>query len=70
MAIVESVIRRLKDAPGELSLVVLIDGQYYDTTVNNIRAVWVKPEKDWEGKHCYGIADEEDPDSFKVLAIE
>jgi len=69
MAIVDSVRRRLKDAPGDLTLVVLKDGQYYDTVVNNIRSVYVKPEKDWEGTYCYGIADEDDPDSFQVLAI-
>jgi len=70
MATTDNVLRRLKDSPGDLSLVVLKDGQYYDTVVNNIRSVYVKPEKDWEGNHCYGIADEEDPDSFQVLAIE
>ena len=70
MAIVDSVRRRLKDAPGDLNLVVLKDGQYYDTVVNNIRSVYVKHEYDWERCSCYGIADEDDPDSFQVLAIE
>jgi len=67
---VNEVRRKLKDPPGDLNIVVMIDGQYYDVEANNIRSVWVKPEKDWEGNDSYGIADEEDPDSIQVYAIE
>ena len=69
MATVDSVRQELKKFPRDHSLVMLIDGQYYDVTVNNIRAVHVKPEKDFEGNDCYGIADKEDPDSFEVVEI-
>jgi len=67
---VDDVIRRLKDAPGDLKMVVSINGQYYDFDVKDIRSVWVKSEKDWEELDCYGIADEEGQDSFQVLAID
>jgi len=69
MATVDAVTKDLKKFPSSLSLVVLMDGQYYDVTVNNIRTVHVKPEKDFEGNDCYGIADKEDPDSFEVVEI-
>jgi hypothetical protein len=62
--------RKLKDPPGDLKMVVMIDGQYYDIDLNNIRSVWVKSEKDWTDRDCYGIADKETPDSFQVYAIE
>lgn len=62
--------RKLKDPPGDLKMVVMIDGQYYDIDINNIRSVWVKSEKDWSGTDCYGIADEDNPDSFQVYSFE
>lgn len=70
MATVGQVRNRLKNAPQDLSLVVMIDGQYYDINVSQIRSVYVKPEEDWTGDACFGIADEEDEESFQVLAIE
>lgn len=74
MATVSEVRRRLKDAPGDLKLVVLYDGEYFDVKVNEIRSTYVKKEESWSDtiydRDCYGIADKEDPDSFQVLAIE
>lgn len=70
MATVSEVRRKLKDPPGKLKMVFMVDGQFYDIDINHIKSIWVKPEKDWGGGDCYGIADEEDPDSFQVYTIE
>jgi len=73
MSIVSEAIRRLKDAPKDLKLVLLYDGQYFDVLVSEIRSVYVKKEESMDGllnRQCYGIADEQDPNSFQVLAIE
>ena len=74
MATINEVKRRLKDAPGDLKLVLLYDGQYFDVKVEEIRSVYVKKEEYLDGtvydRNCYDIADEEDKDSFQVLAIE
>lgn len=74
MSTVNEVRRRLKNAPGDLKLVTLYDGQYFDVKIEEIRSVYVKKEEPWEDtvydRDCYGIADEEDKDSIQVLAIE
>ena len=73
MTEVGDVIRRLKDCPKGRKLVLLHEGQYYDVKVDEIRSVYVKPEKAMDGildRNCYGIADDDDPKSFEVLAIE
>ena len=68
--IVNDVLRKLKDVPQDLKLVVLINGQYYDFYAEDIRSTYVKPEKDEYGTSCYGIADRESKDSFQVMAFE
>ncbi len=70
MSTVSEVMRKLKNPPGYLKLVFMVDGQYYDVDVSNIRSIYVKREKDWAEMDCYGIADEEDDNSFQVYAIE
>jgi len=67
MSTLNEITKKLK---GNLKLVVMIDGQCYDVDINNIRPIWVKPEKDHNRCDCYGICDEETRHSFQVYVIE
>ena len=70
-ASVGEVIQRLKQAPSEMRLVVMHDGEYFDINLSDIRHVYVTKETSWDNETpCYGICDQEEEDSFQVLAIE
>jgi hypothetical protein len=69
MATVGDLREKLKGQSDDLKIVILMDEQYYDINLNIFKSVYVKKEKNWIGQECYGIADENDPDSFEVYTI-
>ena len=69
MATVKEVIKRLKKCPEDRTMVVMIDGEFYDIDVSEIETISVTKGRDWAKSKCYHQIDEIHPKAIKVLAI-
>ncbi len=67
MTVKELTKKMKKDGTPKLPVAIYLDGQYYD--IDRVEVIWVKKEKDWGNDNCYGISDEESPESFPILAL-
>ncbi len=65
---IDDVRRRLKQAPGDLKIMVLDDRICYP--INEIKTCYVKPDTDWENNKCYIEVDEHEKGAIQIMLIE
>ena len=65
---VDDVGRALKQAPGDLKVMILDDGLCYPIT--KIKTCYVIPTTDWTKAKCYTEADEHEKGAMQIMLIE
>lgn len=65
---IDDVRRRLKQAPGDLKLMIMDDGLCYP--INKIKTCYVIPTKNWDGEECFIGADEDQKGAIQIMLIE
>lgn len=65
---IDDIRRRLKQAPGDLKLMIFDDGLCYP--VSKIETCYVIPTIDFIGQKCYTTADKHQKGAIQIMLIE
>ena len=65
---IDGVRRRLKQAPGDLEVTILLDGLCYP--INRIRTAYAIPTKDWSKQKCFMEVGEDERGAVQIMLIE